>query len=398
LNVISSNVLKIMHKEKMAHQENASLSNLLLKCAVYVERDESHADLYTALGQLHAYIGKHASNLPNSSSSTSSSNENDHTNINKNFEKDPNIETTTSTNNRKKDDKTKDEIFSADITAELDKPTPILQHVADRNKNGRGTDKPEIRVGVKSSSDLENVAREFNDAAKIDSSNKSRKIRSVSNSRDDRSRSTATSNNATKNARDNTGTVAHRPAFQRPVNPNSNLVANGWIEQKRRSKTHPEKWKDVLFSVVDGRRPEEETTLWIQQQVNNPQTKQPELKALHQIPVKWIENAMTLKVCPDFRFMLKVRGSVKGATEEFTFRTLDANSCREWVVTLISSRDAVLRAKLNTGTGTNSTEKGKEMEAVGYGNTSEQRDQQWQYNEPPERRKQQQQQQQQQQQ
>lgn len=59
--------------------------------------------------------------------------------------------------------------------------------------------------------------------------------------------------------------TSSKPCFQRPINPKSNLIANGWIEQQRRSKMRVI-WKDILASLVEGRKPKEETTLWIQRQ------------------------------------------------------------------------------------------------------------------------------------
>ena len=60
-------------------------------------------------------------------------------------------------------------------------------------------------------------------------------------------------------------TPSNKPCFQRPINPKSNLIANGWIEQQRRSKMRVI-WKDILASLVEGRKAKEETTLWIQRQ------------------------------------------------------------------------------------------------------------------------------------
>lgn len=55
-------------------------------------------------------------------------------------------------------------------------------------------------------------------------------------------------------------------ATKRPINPSSNSIASGWIDQNRRSKMR-EVWNDILASLVEGHRPGEETTLWIQRQV-----------------------------------------------------------------------------------------------------------------------------------
>lgn len=130
------------------------------------------------------------------------------------------------------------------------------------------------------------------------------------------------------------GGFANKPAFQRPINPNSNLIANGWISQQRRSKMRIV-WKDVLASLVDGRKPGEETTLWIQRQVTSSNGRA-ELEALHQIPMKWLEDVTYVDVYGDFRFTLKVFN----VSDEFQFRCSDSESAQNWVVTLRSARDA----------------------------------------------------------
>jgi hypothetical protein len=53
-----------------------------------------------------------------------------------------------------------------------------------------------------------------------------------------------------------TTTVHNKPAFQRPTNTKSTLIANGWVEQQRRSKFRVV-WKHVLASLVEARRPGE---------------------------------------------------------------------------------------------------------------------------------------------
>ncbi len=56
-------------------------------------------------------------------------------------------------------------------------------------------------------------------------------------------------------------------ASKRSINPTSNSVANVLIDPKRRSKMR-ELWNEVLASLVEaGRRPAEETTMWIQRRV-----------------------------------------------------------------------------------------------------------------------------------
>lgn len=91
-----------------------------------------------------------------------------------------------------------------------------------------------------------------------------------------------------------------RPSFQRPTNKKSNLIANGWVEQQRRSKFRVV-WKEVLASLVEARRPGEETTLWIQREsidinsVGSSKGKKT-LEALHQIPMKWLLDVKYLDI------------------------------------------------------------------------------------------------------
>lgn len=130
-------------------------------------------------------------------------------------------------------------------------------------------------------------------------------------------------------------TPSNKPCFQRPINPKSNLIANGWIEQQRRSKMRVI-WKDILASLVEGRKAKEETTLWIQRQVTNPATGKQELEALHQIPMKWIEDVQYVDMYGDHRFSIKIFNVL----EEFQFRVRDADSAHNWVVTLLSAVEA----------------------------------------------------------
>lgn len=131
---------------------------------------------------------------------------------------------------------------------------------------------------------------------------------------------------------------SNKPCFQRPINPSSNLIANGWIDQQRRSKMRIV-WKEVLASLVEGRRPGEETTLWIQRQIVDATTgKVTGLEALHQVPMKWLEDVNYVDIYGDCRFTLKVYN----IAEEFYFRTRDEASAQSWVLTLRSARDVSL--------------------------------------------------------
>lgn len=130
-----------------------------------------------------------------------------------------------------------------------------------------------------------------------------------------------------------------KPPFQRPANPKSTLIANGWIDQQRRSKMRTV-WKQVLASVVQGRQRGEETTLWIQREVTGSNGKS-ELEALHQIPVKWIQEIHYLDFSADNRFTLKVFN----LQEEFIFRCGTEEAAQNWVLTLRSIQESILRQK-----------------------------------------------------
>jgi len=182
----------------------------------------------------------------------------------------------------------------------------------------------------------------------------------------------------------NNGSSSNKPAFQRPINKSSNLIANGWLEQQRRS-TLRMVWKQVLASLVEARRPGEDTTLWIQREVittttatnsnsnsnsNDADNIHPEatattkttLDALHQIPMKWLLNVRYLDDYGDFRFCLKVYN----VQDEFVFRTPDEDSCKEWVATLISAKEA----SQNNNTGNSNTGAGAGSGAGSNTNTN----------------------------
>jgi len=145
--------------------------------------------------------------------------------------------------------------------------------------------------------------------------------------------------------------ISSKPAFARPANPSSAMIAHGWIEQQRRSKMRIV-WKDVLASLVEGRRPGEETTLWIQREVTNQTTGHVELEALHQIPVKWLEEINYLQYSTDNRFSLKVFN----LSEEFIFRCAkDDEAAQNWVLTLRSVKQIAQRKKNATATSVGST-------------------------------------------
>lgn len=151
---------------------------------------------------------------------------------------------------------------------------------------------------------------------------------------------------ATVSAATVVGTHANKPAFQRPVNNKSSLIANGWLEQQRRSKMRTI-WKDVLASLVQGRKPGEETTLWIQREVVDSAGVK-SLEVLHQIPVKWVQDVLYLDYSADHRFSVRVHNM----QEEFIFRCArDDEAAQNWVLTLRSAQENAQRKAKHSSNG-----------------------------------------------
>ena len=179
----------------------------------------------------------------------------------------------------------------------------------------------------------------------------------------------SSNNNDNNKTSNNNGIAGKRPAFQRPINRQSNLIASGWLEQQRRSALRIV-WKDVLTSLVEARRPGEETTLWIQREVmkrttptgggetNYNASNSTTLDALHQIPMKWLLSVRYLDDYGDCRICLKVYN----VPDEFVFRAPDEDSCKQWVATLSSAKEASQQQYLNrqkqkeAGMGTNAND------------------------------------------
>jgi hypothetical protein len=134
-----------------------------------------------------------------------------------------------------------------------------------------------------------------------------------------------------------------KPRFQRPSNKNSPLVVSGWIEQFRRSKMR-HVWKEVLLSLVEGRKPGEVTTLWIQREIVNP-SGQKELEALQRIPLKILEEVSFTEHSTDYQFRLKVYNG----TEDFVFRCNEsANDALRWVQ-IIKKHEQLAKRTMDNG-------------------------------------------------
>lgn len=316
---------------------HAKLALLLRECADCVERNEFHADMYQALGMLHTYAGQHANNPNNHSeerqispkASGSFDGKMDHphlmSSIGKKFTKlatplgkplstahptthkhAEHVGKKAEVGHRSKENDWCDEHFCLGCQCK--------QHEKTTSSTTTTTTTEEARTTVNQSPTPTPAARVHVTTT------------------------TTPAPAAAAAAATTTTTRPSKPAFQRPVNPNSILIANGWIEQQRRSKMRVV-WKDVLASLVEGRKPGEETTLWIQREVINAISGKAELEALHQIPIKWLTSVEYLDYSTDHRFSLKVYN----VPEEFLFKCVDAESAQNWVLTLRSVREVVLK-------------------------------------------------------
>jgi len=155
-----------------------------------------------------------------------------------------------------------------------------------------------------------------------------------------------------------------KPSFQRPAKEGSSLVVNGWIEQFRRSKFR-HTWKEVLASLVEGQKPGEVTTLWIQRETRNSSTGQTELEALHRIPLKVLEDVSFQDNTTDNQFRLKLYNS----SDDFVFRCNGAaNDALRWV--------QILKKHENLAKGINNEEEKKGSETSSNNNFSQQQQQQ----------------------
>jgi len=125
--------------------------------------------------------------------------------------------------------------------------------------------------------------------------------------------------------------IRSKPAFHRPsYQSNSALLVNGWIDQWRKSKFRSV-WKQILASIVEARKPGQETTLWIQRQVET-KDGQVELEALHQLPVVWIQQLEYPYAGDPLQFCI----SVHNLHDEFIFRTSSVEATQNWVSTIQS--------------------------------------------------------------
>jgi hypothetical protein len=272
----------------MSDLELVKLARLLRDCANLVEKNEFHPNMYQAIADLHVYTGKHTNNSKGLE-----------------IQKKANGITASMKN-------IKSTLGKIDL-AERERAKVTSGGIADRNRSE--TQETHLSSGSNDEDCSSSLQWKVGEGSTTDKS--------------------ATSKSGTNSI----PTIrTDKPAFIRPSNPESTLLANGWIEQQRRSKLRFV-WKEVLASLVEGRKPNEETTFWIQREVTNSTTGKRELEALHKVPIRWLQEVHLLDFYGDYRFSLKVYN----INEDFVFRCADSDSAQNWVSTLRSIKDEVVR-------------------------------------------------------
>lgn len=345
-----------------SNAQHVKLAALLRECATYVERNEFHPDMYQALGLLHTYAGEHAGNPNNGASaddhqiSPKTSGSFDRTTLDqsaqhlmnslgKKFSKGlgltPSGKPVSQTQTQAQATSQKNaERVKADLETFKRSGKPMAE-VGHRSKENDWCDE-HFCLGCQCKAHQQQQKSTSTTAAVTPSTREPRTASKSPTPRDNVAREPSSPRPRVNISSTTTPAPASRPskpAFQRPVNPNSILIANGWIEQQRRSKMRVV-WKDVLASLVEGRKPGEETTLWIQRETTNPISGKVELEALHQIPMKWLMSVEYLDYSTDNRFALKVYN----VPEEFLFRCVDEESAQNWVLSLRSVREIAMKS------------------------------------------------------
>lgn len=320
--------------------KNAQLAYMLRECAKYVEKGEFNPILYQAMGALHVYTGERAGTAP-----IKGPDDNDHSsnNVHNHSEKGK-----LRGKFLGKDHNLHKNIASLNLGSIGKKIWNATNHVTrpqnSSNSSTRTLNDPPSEEGVEWCEEHFVAGCQCKKNSNL---NEQGALNQMRPTQSDPNNPNNPNGNRINNDTNNTETPVHldkqnfpsKPSFQRPVNPNSNLIANGWISQQRRSKMRIV-WKDILASLVEGRKQGEETTLWIQRQIVTP-TGKAELEALHQIPMKWLEDVTYVDMYGDFRFTLKVFN----VNEEFQFRCRDAESAQNWVLTLRNARDMARSAQ-----------------------------------------------------
>jgi len=87
-------------------------------------------------------------------------------------------------------------------------------------------------------------------------------------------------------------------------------------------------WEDVVASLVEGRENNEESCVWIQREITSADGG-PKLEALHQIPLKCVEDITYLGFYGDHRFAIKTHYH-----DEVQFRCREESSAMNWVAIL----------------------------------------------------------------
>jgi len=330
--------------------DHSKLASMLRECATYVERNQFHPIIYGALGALHAYAGEKASSSDSPEITSSASFDMKTNGVGSRAGKKPEqtnqsvpdrpsavlreSSTSRTMNENEKANENRTVAKDAHLAAAHGQShSGIHIGISSLSKKVWGTSKKEEKTVLGGTDAVEWCEEHFVMGCTCKAKSQKREGKGNPNPAPPETEERMEKH---KNK---------RPSFQRPINSSSNLIANGWIEQQRRSKMRIV-WKDVLASLVEGRKSSEETTLWIQRQVINA-SGQAELEALHQIPMKWVEDISYLDFYGDHRFAIKVYNF----HDEFHFRCGDESSAMNWVSTLRHAREVSTKREGRPGEG-----------------------------------------------
>ena len=213
---------------------------------------------------------------------------------------------------------------------------------------------------------------------------------SLSSSSNPMKPSSSSSSSATKLS-SSSSSQKEKKCFQRPVNPNSTLICNGYVdlllprEKTSSINSNPSssvqgmdplptyiRYPQMLASLVEGRpNTLEETTLWIQRRtVIDPMTNQAKLDVVQSVPLRWLVHVRPLLSSEvgvgEYGFAIQVyqphlkstptttnnntavnhnnintkEDMTSECIQEWLIKVDDENGCADWIATLFSARNA----------------------------------------------------------
>jgi len=338
---------------------NERLASLLERCAVVIRRGKFDPMLYDAMRELHSYTGR-ASAFP--SNTATQQQQPEQQKGNGEFQYDDALKAARSA-------------FEPDVNQQhraASTPAPSgsggrrgLQNVFESTRFTPSAKKNAVRrpSGIRSATrsepgsstiggdmlrDMKGLFKKNSDGKNSSSSGASRSEASTVKAGEWHDNSTQWMGPAAQNVKPSAPSLSTIPPnFQRPANPKSSILASGHIQMFMKEFFRCV-WKEVLMSLVDTKRGptgslEQVATVLLQKQ-EGPVNGIPEMKEVAQIPVTTIDDVNSLVENGEFKFSIRVCGKV----DEYIFRCRDADSVANWVVTILSAKEAASLKRHNT--------------------------------------------------